>query len=95
MFIHKQKSSGASDGVPALVDGTNVRTYSDIMCYNCNSPGYIAYYCPHSDYITQGINLFTLLHMGVVFTHHDNRDTIPLTWIMIDTCSTDSVTKNL
>ena len=33
--------------------------------------------------------------MCVVLIHHDNRDTIPLTWTLIDTFSTDSITNNL
>ena len=33
--------------------------------------------------------------MGVVLTQHDNMYTTPFNCIVIDTCSTDSVTNNV
>ena len=65
------------------------------MCYNCNTPSHVAYFYSPPDSHTQGRTGVNILQMGVILTHHINMYTIPLTCIMIGSCSNDSVTNHL
>ena len=55
----------------------------------------VSQFSHHPYHLNEGKNGVNLLQMCVVLIHHDNRDTIPLTWILIDNFSTDSLTNNL
>ena len=95
MLKNNQGPSGTYGDAPAPVSGMNARKKYDIVCYNCNKYGHVDYFWPLPDHHTQVINWVDSLQMGAVLIQNYNRYTITLTWILIYTCSDDSVTNNL
>ena len=74
-------------GQQELVGGTDGRIV-DRLCYRCNQRGHIATFCPQSQEGQSGIGV-----LQVVLTQH-KEGLISCLWVLLDTCSTESVCKN-
>ena len=78
--------SNSSQGYPVL--GNDGQLYRHTECYVCHCYGKISYQC--TDKKPKSINMAII---GVMLMH--NGDAINKTWIILNICSTDSVTNNL
>ena len=71
-----------------VVPGTDGVTHQGITCYGCQFMGHYRNQCP---YCTR--SGFISVHVGLLFTQGKVFD-IPLSWILLDTCSTCDVSNN-
>ena len=70
------------------VPGKDGNLYSNTECYTCRSYGH--FFDQYPDKETKAIHIAMI---GVILMQNGNA--INKTWILLDTCSTDSVTNNL
>ena len=66
------------------VDGTTV----DLQCYKCERWGHISPNCPNAN---SGSNF---LMQRLQFTQDGNAESIPRSWVLLDTCSTNSTSND-
>ena len=84
------------DGRP-LVAGTDGRTDSTQVCHNCQAAGHMSYTYSESDKRANNRNHgANVLQIGMLFTQSktNNSDVINKSWVLLDTCSTDTVCFN-
>ena len=83
---HNNNDSGNDSA--QITAGKNGETFPDILCYACRIKGHYADQCPSADGTI-------LAQVGVILTQQSsNRSSIKKSWILLDTCSTHSVTNN-
>ena len=75
-------SENASEPVP----GNDGILHADILCYACRTMGHYAGNCPT---VPRGVNA---LQTGVSFAQKSNQ--LESSWVLLDTCSTHSVSNN-
>ena len=74
-----------------LVPGTDGRTH-EVMCFNCNRRGHYTVNYNEPD-IRIGLSN---LQFGNIFAHIPvSTGIIPPDWVLLDTCSTDNVIRNI
>ena len=66
--------------------------FYDIVCYNCDRHGHISYNCPEVS--KKGINI-TQMRLTLTQSNDGENDLINENWILLDTCSTVNVCKNV
>ena len=66
--------------------------FYDIVCYNCDRHGHISYNCPEVS--KKGINI-TQMRLTLTQSDDGENDLINENWILLDTCSTVNVCKNV
>ena len=81
-------NNGSGNDSAQITAGKNGETFPDILCYACRIKGHYADQCPSADGTI-------LAQVGVILTQQSsNRSSIKKSWILLDTCSTHSVTNN-
>ena len=96
-YAFTQNAQGGSDRVRAppgtiLVPGTDGRT-CNALCYRCQTWGHYADHCPTTiDIGGTGRQGTGLVQLGYTLNQCDGG--IPVEWLLLDTCSTDSVFSN-
>jgi len=74
-----------------LIQGTDGRTHN-ILCYNCNGWEHYADNCPAREKTNASLVGSTLMQYSYALSQ--SEDDIPREWILLDSCSTDSVFNN-
>ena len=73
-----------------LIPGSDGRTFN-IKCYNCENFGHYASNCPEPSRRTG----YSSVHVGFILLQQtQDQATIPHNWVLLDSCSTDSVFRD-
>ena len=71
----------------------------DVLCFACNNYGHFAHDCPRVQQQNgdngRGCEGVLNFYFGIGLTQQLKREIISKTWILLDLCSTNSVTNNL
>ena len=101
MSFLQQQDRDHNNQDEASVPGRDGTLISGIICYNCSRDGHYANNCPEEQGEQQhrsrgrGRRGVISTQLAVSFAQTtDNNNLIPDSWILLDTCSTDSIFKN-
>jgi len=101
-FLQQRENEQSIQPVP----GISGRLEPTVTCYNCNRLGHFSYDCPQTESSNGGSGNgrgrgrggrtgYVNVHVGMFFAQHPEKNLISRSWILLDTCSTNSVTNNL
>ena len=78
-----------------IVPGSDGITIADKKCFRCNKFGHIAWNCTLDEEPVQSRKGVGMLQQGVsLFQKYNTDEVISKIWILLDSCSTDTVFKN-
>jgi len=83
------------DNSGEIVPGSDGITIVDKKCFRCNKFGHIVWKCTLDEAPIQSRKGVGMLQQGVsLFQKYNTDEVISKTWILLDSCSTDTVFKN-
>ena len=85
IFAQNDEEKGRAPTGTVLVPGTDGRT-CNVQCYACQAWGHYADHCPTNQ-------ATVLMQLGYNFNQSENGG-IPKEWVLLDSCSTDSIFNN-